>query len=92
MKDYPTWQWISNISHMKYAFIGLVLNQYTDMEFYCTKAQLSKDGKCATTNGNQVIARNEYDMYDEDGQIWQVILLIICARIAGYVCLRFIKT
>jgi ATP-binding cassette subfamily G (WHITE) protein 2 len=91
MKDYPTWQWISNISHMKYAFIGLVLNQYTDMEFYCTTKQYV-NGKCPTTNGNKVIADNDYDIYDENGQIWQVILLIICARIAGYVCLRFIKT
>jgi len=91
MRDYPTWQWISNISHMKYAFIGLVLNQYTDMKFYCKPKELV-NGKCPTTNGNQVIARNEYDMYDENGQIWQVILLIICARFAGYICLRFIKT
>ena len=90
MRDYPTWQWISNISHMKYAFIGLVLNQYTDMKFYCKPKELV-NGKCPTTNGNQVIARNEYDMYDRDDQFWQYILFIIVARFAGYLCIRFIK-
>jgi ABC-type multidrug transport system permease subunit len=91
MNSYPQWQWITNFSYLKYSFIGLALNQLTDQEFYCKPDELVQ-GVCLITNGNQVIAENEYDMYEEDGQIWQVILLIICARIAGYVCLRFIKT
>jgi len=91
MRTYPQWQWFSYVTHMKYAFIGLALNQYQGQEFYCKPGEL-KANKCPTTNGNQIISANDYDMYDKNGQIWQLILFIICARIAGYLCIRFIKT
>jgi ATP-binding cassette subfamily G (WHITE) protein 2 len=91
MNSYPQWQWITNFSYLKYSFIGLALNQLTDQEFYC-KPEEFVGGICLITNGNQVIAKNEYDMYDRDDQFWQYILFIIAARFAGYLCIRFIKT
>jgi len=90
MNSYPQWQWITNFSYLKYSFIGLALNQLTDQEFYC-KPDEFVEGVCLITNGNQVIAENEYDMYDKDDQFWQYILFIIVARFAGYLCIRFIK-
>ena len=90
MNSYPQWQWITNFSYLKYSFIGLALNQLTDQKFYCKSGELV-NGICPITNGNDVIATNEYDMYDRDDQFWQYILFIIVARFAGYLCIRFIK-
>ena len=91
MNEYPQWQWITNFSYLKYPYIGLVLNQLSDQKFYCTPEQLV-NGICPITNGNQVIALNEYDTYDKNDQFWQYVLFIIVARFAGYLCIRFIKT
>ena len=91
MNSYPQWQWITNFSYLKYSYIGLVLNQLTDQKFYCKPEELV-NGNCPITNGNQVIAQNEFDTYDKYDQFWQYVLFIVFARFAGYLCIRFIKT
>jgi hypothetical protein len=37
---YPVWIFWNQVSYMHFAYVGLVLNQYTGMSYYCTPAQL----------------------------------------------------
>jgi ATP-binding cassette subfamily G (WHITE) protein 1 len=66
-------QWIKYISPMKYAFVALVKNEFSDLQLHCTESQMTPipitkpDGSttlmpyCARTNGEQVISLLGFD-------------------------------
>jgi len=65
----PGWiRWLQWISMMKYSFADLAIDQFKvreleflvylsfqDQEFVCLPSELSPEGTCPITNGNQVL-------------------------------------
>lgn len=94
---YPKWSFFDQISYMKYGYIGLCLNEYTDLVLTCTPAQLvfnkpnQSVGVCQYTSGQQLNALYGYTFYNVDYCAGMMIVYIIVCRIASYLALRFIK-
>jgi len=40
LDGFPIWAFWDQVSYLKFAFMGVALNQYSGMSFYCTPAQL----------------------------------------------------
>ena len=102
--------WFSWVFYLNFVFYGLkaaILNQFSDVEFYCKADQLvvfsgeviCPDGErilasssfCPITNGDVIISRYEAD----DMAIWQYALIILAFivffRALVYFALRFVN-
>jgi len=78
--------WIKYISPMKYAFVALVKNEFTDLELHCTSAQLTpitvQNGNttiiqriCPITNGERVVSLLGFN---DEGSIAVNIIILAC--------------
>lgn len=79
------WKWLDAISYIKYAFVGVALNELTDLEFTCPS------GTCDITSGEQVSALKGYDEYSVTFCAGILVLYIAVCRFIGYMGLKFIK-
>ena len=86
MKDYPGWSFADALSYVKYAFVGIAINELKGLTITCPKGT-----KCQYTSGDQIMADNGYDDYSIGMCIGVLIALIIGFRFIGYVSLRYIK-
>ena len=76
---------------MKYGYIGLSLNEYTDLFLQCRPAELMTNGTCKYTAGEQLSQLYGYDRYTIDYCAGMMIVYIAVCRITSYLGLRFIK-
>lgn len=83
--QYAKWKWLDAISYIKYAFVGVALNELTDLEFTCPS------GDCEITSGEQVMALKGYDEYSIPFCAGILVLYIVVCRFIGYMGLKFIK-
>jgi hypothetical protein len=83
--EFAKWKWLDAISYIKYAFIGVALNELTDLEFTCPS------GNCEITSGEQVSALKGYDEYSVPFCAGILVLYIAVCRFIGYMGLKFIK-
>jgi len=83
--EYQKWKWLDALSYIKYAFIGVSLNELNDLEFQCPS------GTCEITTGEQVAAQKGYDDFTIHFCAGILILYILVCRFIGYVGLKFIK-
>lgn len=85
LKSYEGWAFLSYLSYINYAFIGVALNELTDLEFSCTGSS------CAYTNGNQIIDAKGYNQYSVQFCAGILVLYIFVARFICYIALRMVK-
>jgi len=85
------WLFADAISYMKYGFIGLCLNEYTDLTLQCSPKQLNAKGVCPTTSGVPIMKQFGYDMYTMTYCAGIMCVYIFIARLFSYLALRFIK-
>lgn len=97
MDTYPDWKFADALSYIKYAFVGVSLNENDGLLLTCTTTELSA-GKCAmpplTAAPFDGAAYNKfygYDLYTIDYCFGLLIAYIIIARIIAYIALRTIK-
>jgi ATP-binding cassette subfamily G (WHITE) protein 2 len=83
--EYAKWKWLDALSYIKYAFVGVALNELDGLEFTCPS------GTCDITSGEQVIAEKGYDQYTIGMCAGALFLYIISCRLIGYAGLKFIK-
>ncbi len=85
VKEYPGWAFADVLSYIKYAFIGVAINELTDLKLDCPS------GKCKYTTGEQIMKDFGYDEYSIGFCIGILFVLIVGFRFIGYVALRYIK-
>lgn len=90
LENYPDWKLFDAISYMKYGYVGLCLNTYTNWETTCTKKQQLPNGTCPL-NGNSAIVLYGYDQYTIQFCAGIMVVYIVVCRLIAYLSLRFIK-
>jgi len=78
------------LSYMKYAYVGLCLNEYRDLKLHCSSAEVSAK-LCKVTSGNSISAQYGYDQYSRSFCIGMLVVYILITRYIGYLGLRYIK-
>jgi ATP-binding cassette subfamily G (WHITE) protein 2 len=89
VQDYPAWKFADVLSYIKYCFIGVALNELSQLELSCPPSEYPNG--CSTTSGQQTIIANSYDDYSMGFCIGILFVLIIGARLLAYIGLRFVK-
>jgi ATP-binding cassette, subfamily G (WHITE), member 2 len=87
VKDIPNWKFADALSYIKYAFMGLVLNELRGLELECPTGTT-----CTYTDGNDIIYASGYEEYSISFCIGILIVLIVGWRFLAYLGLRYIKT
>lgn len=87
---FPDWQFADAISFIKYAFVGVALNQLEDLEFTCTAKQVA--AKTCIQTGEKIIMTKGYDEYSISWLAGMLVAYIIIVRVVGYIALRFVKS
>lgn len=86
MKEIPGWRFADILSYIKYAFVGIAINELDGLELDCDPGE-----KCTYTTGNQIMKVNGYDEYSIGFCIGILLVLIFGFRLLAYLGLRFIK-
>ena len=80
---------------MKFGYIGLVVNEYTGLNFDCgtsgAKPNVILTGTACTPNGELIMYKNGYDRYTVGYCAGCMIVYIAVCRLTSYLALRFIK-
>ncbi len=88
LHQYPEWRFADALSYIKYAYIGLALNELQGKEYIC---DTSSGTGCKITNGQDIIDVYGYDEYTVGYCIGLLVVLSVGFRFLGYLGLRFIK-
>ena len=92
-----SWQFADALSYMKYVYVGLCVNEYTDLSLHCVPSDPvsaftdPSKSECLYTTGEQVMAVYGYDYYSISSLFGYLIVLIVGLRILAYLGLRFLK-
>ena len=86
MEEIPGWRFADILSYIKYAFVGIAINELDGLELHCDPGQT-----CTYTTGNQIMKVNGYDDYTIGFCIGILFVLIVGFRLLAYLGLRFIK-
>jgi ATP-binding cassette subfamily G (WHITE) protein 2 len=89
MSDFPDWHFADALSYIKYCFVGIALNELSDLELTCTTSEINT-GKCVSS-GNTIIEQRGYDQYSIGYNVGILIVYIFGCRLFGYLALRFFK-
>ncbi len=85
VKEYPGWAFADVLSYIKYPFLGITINELTDLKLDCPS------GNCKYTTGEQIMKDFGYDEFSIGFCIGISFLLIFGFRLIGYLGLRYIK-
>jgi ABC-type multidrug transport system ATPase subunit len=97
---YPDWRFADVLSYIKYAFVGVSLNENDGLVLHCTSSELNSAGMCVMpplTNYSPPFTGakfNDYYGYDQFTIAYCAVALVIyilSCRIAAYLALRYIK-
>lgn len=96
--QYPNWKFADSLSYIKYAFVGVSLNENYELLITCTQSELDSTGKCTIPPLNippyTGVAFNSYYGYDNYtiGYCAGILFVyIIISRLIGYIALKYIK-
>ena len=87
---YYRFKFADAMSYMKYSYVGLCINEYTDLVLSCIPSEL-KNGQCPITSGNTIMTQYGYNEYSISFCAGMLIVYIIITRYIGYLALRYIK-
>ena len=87
MEDQEGWKFANALSYLTYSFMGVTVNELTDLKLTCTDAQISKNN-CFTT-GEQIMISKGYDKFSIGYCIGIGIVFIFGCRLFSFFFLRF---
>lgn len=87
--DYPDWKFADALSYIKYAFVGIALNELGGLELSCTPEEIAKN-KCISS-GETIIEQKGYDEYQINFCAGILVVYIVGCRLLAYLALKFIK-
>jgi len=90
MTEEKAWQFAEDLSYLRFAFVGVAINEFSDLKLHCLPNQL-KNGQCPYTEGEQVMKLYGYNLTSLGFNIGFLLCLIIGFRFVAYLALRFIK-
>ena len=97
MSTYPDWKFADAVSYIKYAFVGVSLNENDGLVLTCLPTELVS-GKCTmppltgpTFDGNAYNNFYGYNQYTINYCFGILVAFIVIARIIAYIALRTIK-
>jgi ABC-type multidrug transport system permease subunit len=84
--------WLDAISYVKYAYVGISLNELQNLPLTCSASELAAaNGQCPVTSGDQIIGRLGLNFISMGGCAGALIAYIVLSRVIAYVGIRFIK-
>jgi ABC-type multidrug transport system ATPase subunit/ABC-type multidrug transport system permease subunit len=87
----PTYfSWLDALSFVKYAYVGIALNELTDLTLTCSSSQMV-NGECPISDGEQVIALNGFDKFTMTGCAFALVAFVILARFFAFVAVKYLK-
>ena len=86
LEEYPDWRFADALSYIKYAYVGIALNELEGQTYSCPYGK-----SCAVTNGDQLIAKYGYDTYTIGSCFGYILVLIVGYRLLAYFGLRYLK-
>jgi ATP-binding cassette subfamily G (WHITE) protein 2 len=85
LDDFPEWKWLDVMSYLKYAFVGVALNELHGLQLSC-----DDDGaNCQTAES--ITKAKGYDQYTIGFCAGILVVYIVVTRVIGYLGLKFIK-
>ncbi len=81
-----SWRFADGLSYIKYAFVGIALNEFHGLELSCPAGK-----KCQYTTGEQIIHDKGYDEYSIGFCAGILVVFIVGCRLVAYGGLRFIR-
>ena len=90
-RQYYRFKFADALSYMKYSYVGLCLNEYTDLVLHCRPSELNSSGKCPTTSGNTLDTLYGYNQYSIGFCAGMLVLYVLICRFVSYLALRYIK-
>eukprot|EP01119_Soliformovum_irregulare_P025420 TRINITY_DN9410_c0_g1_i1.p1 TRINITY_DN9410_c0_g1~~TRINITY_DN9410_c0_g1_i1.p1 ORF type:complete len:618 (-),score=179.97 TRINITY_DN9410_c0_g1_i1:44-1897(-) len=82
--------WIDALSYVKWAYVGISLNELSGLELTCKETDL-KAGVCPITTGEQTMKTLGLDKFHIGECIGALFAIIIGFRIIAFLALRYIK-
>jgi hypothetical protein len=90
LDEFPGWRFADALSYLKYAFVGVALNELEGLKLTCTEAEIK--AKTCIHTGEEIMALNGYDMYTVGFCAGILLVYIVGCRLVGYVALRCFRT
>eukprot|EP01041_Mallomonas_annulata_P010873 gene10873-22707_t len=87
---YYRFKFLDATSYMKYTYVGLTLNEYTDLNLYCSDAEVAAK-LCKITSGNTINTQYGYNQYSISFCALMLLVYIVVLRFIGYMALKYIK-
>ena len=81
------WKFANALSYLTYAFMGLTVNELTDLKLTCT--QTDKDNNSCFTTGEQIMALRGYDEYSIGYCVGIGCVYIFGCRLFSFLALRY---
>ena len=85
----PDWKFADALSYLKYAFVGVALNELHGLKLTCTAADIAKQS-CYTT-GEELIIYYGYDQYSIGFLAGILSVFIVGCRLVAFLGLKYIK-
>ena len=85
----PNWKFADALSYLKYAFVGVALNELTGLELTCTAAEIAK--KSCILTGEELILIYGYEQYNIGFLAGILAVFIVGCRIVAFLGLKYIK-
>jgi hypothetical protein len=82
-----SWKFADGLSYIKYAFVGIALNEFDDLDLSCAPGK-----KCTYHHGADIAHDKGYDEYTIGFCAGILVVFIVGCRLLAYVALRFIRS
>lgn len=86
LDENPSWRFADALSYIKYAYVGIALNELDGLQLSC-----DSKGTCKYISGQELIYAFGYDEYTIGGCAGYIWVLIAGFQLLGYLGLRFLK-
>ncbi|KAL6046864.1 ABC2 type transporter superfamily protein [Balamuthia mandrillaris] len=81
--------WLDALSFVKYTYVGISLNELEGLEIHCDQDELSENGTCSITSGQQTIDKLGLDFISIWGCALVLLAMILVSRFTAYCALRW---
>lgn len=81
--------WLDALSYAKYTYVGVALNELTDLTLSCTDAQRNAAGECPS--GQATITTLGLDSLSVSVCASILVAMVVVFRVGAYLAIRFVK-
>lgn len=90
LDDYYQWKFFDQISYIKYGFMGIALNEYSDLQLTCTAVQRAGGLATCKPTGEAYADTLGYRRFTIPYAAGCCVAYIVVCRVVSYLALRFI--